>query len=550
MENIEIEFIVFERICDGLISLAYFAIPTFMLIFGYRKKIKSNIIIWLFILFITSCGITHAINVFNRTQTTIYMMGAAKFITAIVSLITAAAMIKELPRLAFIEQHLSTLERNQLDMSNYIFHEIRIPFHSIKLCIADLKRSTNLTGTQHEIIDIMANSVDHSSTILNDLLDLAKITKGHFLINKEAVLLEHLINPVIKPFQEVASSQDIDLKIINNLPKGTKVTCDSTRITQCLNNFLSNAFKFTPHHRAISLTITSKENELSFTVSDQGCGIPEDQIGKLFSPFVNISTGKSSEVGTGLGLTISKQIAILHGGDIQVQSMVNKGSDFTLKILSDIQYPSDDVVIQISENDNSDSGTINVVDAVDASLASVASMASESDAMDADEDEDEDKDEDADADADASAEFAPSRSERRHSSIFEQHENDMLEEGGNGSCRVLIVDDNRNNRFLLSRHLKFSEIDSDLAKNGQDAIDHLAKNPHYKIIFMDKNMPVMDGEEAISQIREKGLKIPIVVLSGITSSVDQERLVSIGANHILTKPIDFKEFDKILKKYL
>jgi len=474
------EFIIFEKISDALITIAYFTIPCFMIIFGYRNKIKSNVIIWLFMSFIIACGVTHMITVFNHSQTQIYALGVAKGITAIVSLITAVFMTKEVPRIAYFDKQINELERNQLNMSNYIFHEIRIPFHSIKLCIADLQRNENLNDVQHDILDIMENSVEHSSKILNDLLNLAKIAKGQFEINKETVILDNIINPITKSFREIAKKKLITFKIINELPNGTRVCCDATRISQCLNNFLSNAFKFTPNGRTISLLVSSDENELFFTVSDQGCGIPKEEIENLFKPFVNISTSKSSEVGTGLGLTISKQIAIMHGGDIEVKSLPDRGSDFTLRILSDIQYPENHIAIDISKENK----------------------------------------------------------ENKENNVKKSKEG-----------LVLIVDDNKNNRFLLSRYLEFKNLKTDTAKNGQIAVDLMSQENNYQMIFMDKNMPVMDGEEAIRQIRAKGIKIPIVVLSGITSIKDHKKLKALGADHVMTKPVDFKILDQIVSEY-
>lgn len=503
------QFIIFSRVSDALITLAYFTIPTFMIIFGYRNEIKSNNVIWLFMGFITACGITHLISIFNHTATQIYILGVAKFITAIISLLTACFMTKQLPRIAYIDKQINELERNQLNMSNYIFHEIRIPFHSIKLCIADLQRSDNLNDIQLEILDIMHNSVEHSSKILNDLLNLAKIAKGQFEINRERVVLDGLINPIIKSFDEIAKKKNISFKIVNNLPPGTRVCCDSTRISQCLNNFLSNAFKFTPNDRIVSLEINSKQHELFFTVSDQGCGIPHDELENLFKPFINISTGKSSEVGTGLGLTISKQIAILHGGDIEVKSLKDRGSDFTLRILSDIQYPNTDVVIDIEDNKPHEKETDN--------------------------------------------KKVKDRKEKNNKKKNENKE-DLKEKhkktvSFNNDAQILIVDDNKNNRFLLSRYLEFKNLKSDLAKNGQDALDHLNKKNNYQVIFMDKNMPIMDGQEAIKQIRNDGIDIPIVVLSGITSIEDQKTLKDLGANHIMTKPVHFDILDEIMSEY-
>lgn len=560
-------FVIFTKVSDVLITLAYFAIPIFMLVFGYRNRVKSNAIIWLFMTFIFACGVTHLVGAFNQSVTQLYILGIVKFLTAIVSVVTAVFMTREVPRIAFIEKQISELERNQLNMTNYIFHEIRIPLNSLKLGIENLKEHGNLDDFEKTFIDIMENSINHTSKIINDILNVSKISKGEFQINKDLVFIENLINPIEQSFQGIANKKNINFQIDNRIPPKTQIECDATRISQCLNNFLSNAFKFTPTGKKITFFIANDKDKVIFTVSDQGCGIPKGEEDKLFKPYVNISNNKSCEVGTGLGLTISKKIAELHGGDITVDSKENIGSDFTLTLKTKVIYHSDDVVINIDNNivennvvqadykinngmvfiDQPSSDDENSSSYLDdkkksSSINSDNSFDQDFSSSDIDEEEINGK-----TGLNVNSEIAkPGTILTPKDCIQTQFDRKNNQKASGSSAEILVVDDNKDNRFMLSVYLESKKYKVDSAKNGQDALDLLHQPNNYKLIFMDKNMPVMDGEEAIKRIRKEGNPIQIIVLSGLNSQADKDKLLKIGANHILTKPIDFKLLTPIL----
>ncbi|MGE5392223.1 MAG: ATP-binding protein [Candidatus Saccharibacteria bacterium] len=248
------------------------------------------------------------------------------------------------------------VEKMREDFTSMMVHELRSPLTGIR-SIANLLKEDKIKNEQKKYQEFIELIVSNSSSMLdlvNDLLDVAKLEAGKFQILKKDTDLAKLIDIRIQSFRSLAEETHLTLE--SRLEPGLPVvSADENKIGQILNNFLSNAIKFTQAGKITISAFLVKPSEDVLTkvsslgmiwpglkpgvkydtdqaivaVTDTGMGIPEDQLDKLFNKFTQLQqTATSEKRGTGLGLVISKGIAEAHGGEIGVVSEVNRGSTF------------------------------------------------------------------------------------------------------------------------------------------------------------------------------------------------------------------------------
>ncbi len=215
-------------------------------------------------------------------------------------------------------------------------HEIRTPMTGI-LGIANLLSKTGLDEQQRKFTKLISESANNLLTIVNDVLDIEKIAAGKIDLESIPFRIEEKVYTTLQSFQFKAEDKSINLLLNSTLPDDIVVIGDPYRLSQILNNLLSNALKFTTEGE-ISVILDYKSNDskaiiIEIQVQDSGIGIKKEKLQDIFHPFVQASTDTTRKFGgTGLGLTICKNLIEMQGGDISVSSEVNKGTTFTFHI--------------------------------------------------------------------------------------------------------------------------------------------------------------------------------------------------------------------------
>ena len=364
-------------------------------------------------------------------------------------------------------------------------HELRTPLNAIMGMTEGLLDYSfgELNPSQVKALKTVHRSANHLLTLINDILDVAKIESGQLELNLQPVGLSALCSSSLAFIKQQAFKKR--LQISSDVPPSLPaVMLDERRILQALINLLNNAVKFTPNGGTIRLTadrkletITSANGDpfpqpfLHLALHDTGIGIAPEDMDTLFQPFVQIDSALNRQyTGTGLGLALVRQLAELHGGSVTVTSEVGVGSCFTLVLpwVESVQAPSPSLTDDMGQQET---------------LPRVL-----------------------------------------HPPL------------------VLLAEDNEANILTFSSYLKSKGYGLHIAQDGEEAIA-LAHAEHPDIILMDIQMPKCDGLEAIRRIRnDDALKaIPIIALTALTMKGDRDRCLAVGADEYLDKPVKLKQ---------
>ncbi len=236
-----------------------------------------------------------------------------------------------------VEERTEELERALRAKDEFLAsmsHELRTPLNAILGLSESLTELTPgpLNEKQHRYISMISESGNHLLALINDILDLAKIEAGQIVLNINEADLRQICQASLRMVNELAhkKNQQVSLKIDDDIGS---IWVDERRLKQILVNLLSNAVKFTPENGKLGLEVQTdrEEKRVMITVWDNGIGISESGLTRLFRPFVQLDSGLDREVtGTGLGLALVAQMVRLHGGSIAVESQPGEGSRFTV----------------------------------------------------------------------------------------------------------------------------------------------------------------------------------------------------------------------------
>ena len=239
-------------------------------------------------------------------------------------------------------QHVESANVLKSEFLSNMSHELRTPLNSILSLTGVLKKQTvdKISAEETSYLGVVERNGKVLLELINDILDLSKIEAGQMDLHQSPVSISGIVTDMVEGLEPIAKDKGVSL--ILDLPDNfPQITSDEFMIHRILQNLLSNAVKFTEQGEVL-VKIQSNNGTISIAVKDTGIGIPADSLALIFEEFrqVDGSTSRKFE-GTGLGLAIAKRSALMLGGDIQVESVENEGSSFTLILPTEMPGTSD-----------------------------------------------------------------------------------------------------------------------------------------------------------------------------------------------------------------
>jgi signal transduction histidine kinase/CheY-like chemotaxis protein len=219
-------------------------------------------------------------------------------------------------------------------------HELRTPLNAILGYSQLLERDTTLPPRRIDAIKVVRRSAEHLSGLIDGLLDISKIEAGRFHLDRNEVNTSEFLGQLVDMFRLQASAKGIEFRYVPSKTLPQVVHTDENRLRQILINLLANAIKFTDSGH-VEFRVNYRYQVAEFMVADTGVGIHKNDLERIFQPFERARTARArATLGTGLGLTISKLLTTVMGGDLSVRSEVGKGSEFRVKLLlSEVSRP-------------------------------------------------------------------------------------------------------------------------------------------------------------------------------------------------------------------
>ena len=370
-------------------------------------------------------------------------------------------------------------------------HEIRTPINGILGMDSML-----LKECKDEVLREYAKNIRSAGqsllSIINDILDISKIESGKLEILPIKYELFSILNDCYNLTKAKLQEKplEFEIRVNENLPSW--LYGDEVRIRQIINNFLSNAVKYTKQGKVtFCLDYEQKSDEqirLVISVADTGIGIREEDLGKLFTSFTRIEEKRNRNIeGTGLGLNLTKNLVDLMGGEVIVESTYGRGSCFTARIPQKI------------------------------------------------------------VDATPMGDFS-----RRYQQYLSSSDDDTLSFSA-PEAKILVVDDVEMNLKVVKGLLKETQIQIDTAASGRQCLERV-KTTRYDVIFLDHMMPEMDGIETLQNMKllkdNLNREVPVIMLTANAIVGAKEEYIQAGFTDYLTKPIQETELLTMLLKYL
>jgi len=229
-------------------------------------------------------------------------------------------------------EELKVLDQLKNDFVNYVSHEFRVPLTIIQESIRQIAEGMfgQVNEAQLKYFNMSLRNIDRLKTLVDNMLDISKIEIGKLEIVKKKIDLVEIINEVISDFSQKIEKKGLAIK--RDMPPQAMVFADKNRIIQVLMNLIGNAYKFTKNG-SIIVSVKEHESFIECSIADTGIGVPLKNLPHLFSKFHQVGHLDSQhEKGSGLGLTIAKNIIELHDGEINVESKEGVGTIFTFTL--------------------------------------------------------------------------------------------------------------------------------------------------------------------------------------------------------------------------
>ena len=225
-------------------------------------------------------------------------------------------------------------DRLRRELISNVSHDLRTPLAALHGYVDTLllKNDELSEDERRRYLEITRKHTQRLGELIGDLFELSKLDSGSMPLSLETFSLAELLHDVVQDFELEARRRDIDLRLSGE-PQRAMVHADIGLVQRVLENLIRNALEYTPSGGSITLDISARPQDVAVTVSDTGCGIPEEEIGNIFERYFRASQGPSSRSqSSGLGLAIVKRILDLHGSRITVSSRLNEGTRFEFSL--------------------------------------------------------------------------------------------------------------------------------------------------------------------------------------------------------------------------
>jgi len=470
-------------------------------------------------------------------------------------------------------------------------HELRTPLNGV-LGMAHIAYENEKDEKQKAYLEKINSSANILLKIINDLLDYSKIEAGKLSIENSSFNIDTLLQNVADLLSVKAYEKDLELIFNRDMQIPKTIIGDSLRLSQVLVNILGNSIKFTEKGEvSLEIKIENKDENSSFLlfiICDTGIGMGEETLNTIFNSFTQADASTSRKYGgTGLGLTITKNLIELMDGKIFVESKLGIGSKFIVKIPfkmdkteTKIDYKlTNDITINLYSLSNS---ILKIMKEILSSLHIKYKEIEDILSINSDFEKNIVITEDEEVthlnksfptivllNANKSIKTQkdnikiitkPINPSIIYDSILEfvniskkSFQNSVSIKGKKGfNAKVLLVEDNELNQLVATTFLESFSCSVTLANNGLEAVEFLKnKDFSFDIIFMDVQMPIMNGYEATKIIREElKLDIPIIAMTANAMKEDIEKSIEVGMNRHISKPIDPNEIEKALLTYI
>jgi signal transduction histidine kinase len=206
-----------------------------------------------------------------------------------------------------------------------VAHDLRNPLSAIKLSVPLLKAAARAPERGQQALEVLDRQVEHLDRMAGDLLDETRIEIGQFSLHRQRLDLREVARAAGDLFASASSRHPVKVELPT---EPVEVQGDPVRLGQVVNNLVSNAIKYSPAGGTVSVSVGRQGAEATLSVSDQGMGIPSEELGAIFEPFHRTAQARQNSPGVGLGLSVSRSIVEAHGGRIEVSSRPGVGSVF------------------------------------------------------------------------------------------------------------------------------------------------------------------------------------------------------------------------------
>ncbi len=373
-------------------------------------------------------------------------------------------------------------------------HEIRTPMTAI-LGFADLVLEEVSEPNSKDKLKVIQRNGRYLLEIINDILDLSKIEANRLSIEHIHIDPISVIDEVVQLHQQHCEERGLKLQVVHETSLPRTILTDPTRMKQIINNLVSNAIKFT-EVGSITLKIgmirMQEQWQMRVQVIDTGIGMQQENVEHIFEAFSQADNSTTRKYGgTGLGLTISRQLSRLLGGDLVAKSNPGNGSCFTLTIAPG---PLTETFVTTSRHH-----------------------------------------------------IAVNNTQSNNETPSQDKQIAPLE-----NVRVLFVEDGPDNQMLIKHLLTKAGASVQLADNGQIALDLIfgENAPTFDVILMDMQMPVLDGYQTTAALRKQGHDLPIIAVTANAMSNDRDRCLKAGCDDFLPKPINRTKLIQLIQKHL